>query len=67
MGPTALITNWENALQLDLMEAFPQEGSFLCDNSSLCQVGTQNQPVQVLFIENLYTHTHTHIYIHMHT
>jgi hypothetical protein len=24
MGPPSLITNWENALQLDLMEAFPQ-------------------------------------------
>jgi hypothetical protein len=23
-GPPTLITNWENALQLDLMEAFPQ-------------------------------------------
>jgi hypothetical protein len=23
-GPSPLITNWENALQLDLMEAFPQ-------------------------------------------
>jgi hypothetical protein len=33
MGPPSLITNWENALQLDLMEAFPR-GSFLCDNSS---------------------------------
>jgi hypothetical protein len=24
MGPPLLITNWENALQMDLMEAFPQ-------------------------------------------
>jgi hypothetical protein len=24
MGPLLLITNWENAPQLDLMEAFPQ-------------------------------------------
>jgi hypothetical protein len=23
-GPPCLITNWENALQLDLVEAFPQ-------------------------------------------
>jgi hypothetical protein len=23
---------------------FLQEGSFLCDNSSLCQIDTQNQP-----------------------
>ena len=23
LGPDPLITNWENALQLDLMEAFP--------------------------------------------
>ena len=28
------------------MEAFPQWSSFLCENSSLCQVDTQNQPVQ---------------------
>jgi hypothetical protein len=29
LGPPFLITNWENALQLDLMEAFPQ-GRLLC-------------------------------------
>jgi hypothetical protein len=45
-GLSSLITNWENAPQLDLMEAFPNWSSFLCDNSSLCQVDTQNQPVQ---------------------
>jgi hypothetical protein len=44
-SPPSLITNWENALQLDLMEAFPQ-GRLLYDNSSLCQVDTQNPPVQ---------------------
>jgi hypothetical protein len=32
-----LITNWENVLQLDLLEALPHWSSFLCDNSSLCQ------------------------------
>jgi hypothetical protein len=26
---------------------FLKGGSFLCDNSSLCQVDTQNQPVQL--------------------
>jgi hypothetical protein len=26
---------------------FLKRGSFLCDNSSLCQVDTQNQPVQI--------------------
>ena len=46
-GPPHLITNWENALQLDLMEALPYWSSFLCDNSSLCQVDTQNQPVHL--------------------
>jgi hypothetical protein len=25
---------------------FVKGGSFLCDNSNLCQVDTQNQPVQ---------------------
>jgi hypothetical protein len=51
MASPPLITNWENALQLDLMEAFPQwrhffsRGSFLCDN--LCQVDTQNQLVHI--------------------
>jgi hypothetical protein len=33
-GPPSLITNWENAPQLDLMEHFPNWSSFLCDNSS---------------------------------
>jgi hypothetical protein len=46
-GPPHLITNWENAPQLDLMEVFPQLNCFLCDNSSLCQVDTQNQPVHI--------------------
>jgi hypothetical protein len=39
-GPAPLITNWENAPQLDLMEALPQLSSFFDDNSSLCQVDT---------------------------
>jgi hypothetical protein len=29
---------------------FPKEGSFLCDNSSLCQVDTQNQPVHRIWL-----------------
>jgi hypothetical protein len=41
--PHILITNWENVLQLDLMEAFPQRRIL-----SLCQVDTQNQPVQYI-------------------
>ena len=40
-GPFPLITNWENVLHLDLMEAFPNWSSFLCDNFSLCQVDTK--------------------------
>jgi len=35
------------------VEAFPQ-ASFLCDNSSLCQVDPQNQPVQTLFYLFIY-------------
>ena len=38
-GPSPLITNWENALQLDLMEAFPQLK--LLSLSQLCQVDTK--------------------------
>jgi hypothetical protein len=38
-GPAPLITNWENALQLDLVE--DNWNSFLCDNSSLYQVYTK--------------------------
>jgi hypothetical protein len=49
MGPSPLITNWENALQPDLMRHFLKGGSFLGDNSSLCQVDTQNQPVQGVY------------------
>ena len=40
-GPPSLITNWENALQLDLRRHFPNWSSFLCDNCSLCQVDTK--------------------------
>ena len=29
---------------------FPNWSSFLCDNFSLCQVDTQNQPVQYLYV-----------------
>ena len=48
LGPPHLITNWENALQLDFMEAFSLGRLFLNDNSSLCQVDThRNQPVQL--------------------
>jgi hypothetical protein len=51
MGPPSLITNWENAPQLDLMEALPQlEGSFLHANSSPCHVNKQNQPVQIYIL-----------------
>jgi hypothetical protein len=39
-GTSPLINNWENALQLDLLETFPQL-KLLCDNCSLCQVGTK--------------------------
>ena len=44
-GLSSLITNWENAPQLDLMEAFPHLKLLSWVNSSLCQVDTQNQPV----------------------
>jgi hypothetical protein len=47
-GPFPLITNWENALQLYLMEDFLNWSSFLCDNSGSRQVDTLNQPVQFL-------------------
>ena len=39
-------------LQLDVMEAFPQGRiPSLYDNSSLCQVDTQNQPVQIYWVK----------------
>jgi hypothetical protein len=38
---------------------FLKGGSFLCDNCSLCQVDTQNQPIQ--------TFNDSHRYIHIHT
>ena len=41
-----LITNWENVLWLDFMEAFPQLTLFLSDDSSLCSVG-KNLPSAV--------------------
>jgi hypothetical protein len=34
---------------------FLKGGSFLCDNSSLCQVDTQNQPVQVVCLIILFS------------
>jgi hypothetical protein len=40
-GLSPLITNWENASQLDLMETFPQLKLLLCDNSSWVKL-TQN-------------------------
>jgi hypothetical protein len=45
-GLSPLITYWENALQLDLMEAFPQLKLLSLWYLQLCQVDTQNQPVQ---------------------
>ena len=44
--PPFLISNQENAPQHYLIEALPQMKLVLCDNSSLCQVDTQNQPIQ---------------------
>ena len=35
------------------MEAFPQLNSFLCDNSGLCQVDTQNPPVHTRNFERI--------------
>jgi hypothetical protein len=46
-GLSPLITNWENALQLDLMEASPKLKLLSLGYSNLCQVDTQNQPVQM--------------------
>ena len=40
-GPSPLITNWENALQLDLMEAFPQLKLLSLWWLQLCQVDTK--------------------------
>jgi hypothetical protein len=40
-GPPTLITNWENALQLDLMEAFPQLKLLSLWWLQLCQVDTK--------------------------
>jgi hypothetical protein len=40
-----LITNWENALQLDLVEAFPQL-KVISVITPACVKLTQNQPVQ---------------------
>jgi hypothetical protein len=45
MGSSPLITNWENAWPLISWRHFLKRGYFLCDNSSLCPVDTQNQPV----------------------
>ena len=46
MGPPPLITSWENALELDPMETFPQQRLHPLYASSLCGVDTQNQPMQ---------------------
>jgi hypothetical protein len=40
-GLSPLITNWENALQLDLMEAFPQLKLLSLWSLQLCQVDTK--------------------------
>jgi hypothetical protein len=40
-GLSPLITNWENALQLDLMEAFPQLKLLSLWYLQLCQVDTK--------------------------
>jgi hypothetical protein len=40
-GLSPLITNWENALQLDLMEAFPQLKLLSLWQLQLCQVDTK--------------------------
>jgi hypothetical protein len=40
-GPSPLITNWENALQLDLMEAFLQLKLLSLWYLQLCQVDTK--------------------------
>lgn len=40
------ITNWENVLELNLIETFSQGGTFISDDSSLCEVGTQKQSVK---------------------
>jgi hypothetical protein len=39
--PSPLITNWENALQLDLIEAFPQMQFLSLWYLHLCQVDTK--------------------------
>jgi hypothetical protein len=44
MGTPYLINNWEKAS----WRHFLNWSSFLCDNSSLCQVNTQNQPAHRL-------------------
>jgi hypothetical protein len=47
MGPPTLDHQLrKNVPQLDLLEALPQLKLLSCDNSSLCQVDTQSQPVQ---------------------
>jgi hypothetical protein len=48
MGLSPLITNWENALQLDLMEAFPSWISF-----QLCQVDTKSPSTGVIAMQIL--------------
>jgi hypothetical protein len=40
-GLSPLITNWKNALQLDLMEAFPQLKLLSLWSLQLCQVDTK--------------------------
>jgi hypothetical protein len=54
MALPPLITNWENALQLDLMEAFPQERPFLCDNSSCVKLTHKTSHSTPCFLRILY-------------
>lgn len=42
-----LVTNYENALQLDLIFSTEHPSSLM--TLSLCQIDTQNQPVQYVF------------------
>jgi hypothetical protein len=44
-GPPLWISNWENALQLDLTEAFPQLRLLPLWCTVACVKSTQNQPV----------------------
>jgi hypothetical protein len=47
-GLSPLITNWENALQLDLMEAFPQLKLLSLWELQVCQVDTKLASTQCM-------------------